>query len=51
MKTKTKIEKMAAQLGRLGGLANVKKYGKEHMAELGKKGMKNRWNKKSNDNK
>lgn len=46
-KTKKNIASEAASaLGRLGGRAVVKKHGKSHMAELGKKGMNNRWKKK-----
>lgn len=29
--------------GGVGGQAVVEKYGKEHMAEIGRKGGKNRW--------
>ena len=29
--------------GRIGGLATVKKYGPEHMAEIGKAGAKTTW--------
>ena len=46
---KTKIES-AVELGRLGGIANFKKHGKKHMAELGRKGMRKRWGKKSKNN-
>lgn len=41
-KTKSKSS-AAVELGRLGGKANVKKHGKKHMSEMGKKGMKARW--------
>jgi hypothetical protein len=41
------IEKseIAKQLGKLGGLATKKKYGKKHFSEAGKLGMKKRWKK------
>ena len=35
--------KAAAKLGRLGGQAVSKKYGKDYMRKLGKKGMDSRW--------
>jgi len=42
-KTTKQASEAASALGRLGGRAVVKKHGKAHMAELGKKGMENRW--------
>jgi len=42
---KKKISNPAAELGRMGGNAVVKKYGKEYMKELGKKAAKKRWGK------
>lgn len=38
-------EKPAKKLGKRGGQATSKKYGKEHFSEAGKKGMKVRWGK------
>lgn len=35
----------AKQLGATGGQATVKKYGKSHFSEAGKKGMAKRWGK------
>ena len=32
-----------AQAGRLGGKATAEKYGKEHMAEIGKRGAEVTW--------
>lgn len=46
MKNKIKNE-AAAELGRKGGKAFVKKYGKKRMSELGKLGAKKRWGKKN----
>lgn len=37
--------------GKLGGDKLKKKYGKEHFAEIGKKGAKKRWGNKSAKNK
>ncbi len=37
----TKI--MASLLGRKGGQATSKKYGKKHYSQIGKKGMLKRW--------
>ena len=34
-----------AEAGRLGGKATAKKYGNEHMAEIGKKGAEATWEK------
>lgn len=41
------VAKAAQQLGSLGGKATVKKYGKKHFSEAGKKGMAKRWGKKA----
>lgn len=38
--------KAAQSLGKLGGKATTKKYGKKHFSEAGKKGMAKRWAKK-----
>lgn len=32
-----------AEAGRLGGKATVKKYGKDHMADIGQKGAEATW--------
>ncbi len=46
-KTLTDAEREAfALVGRHGGRATVKKHGKGHMAEIGKKGAEKRWGKK-----
>lgn len=37
------LSKIAAILGRKGGKNNVKKHGKKHMSEIGKKGITRRW--------
>ena len=37
--------KSAVALGKLGGKATVKKYGKKHFSKAGKKGMAKRWGK------
>lgn len=47
-KQKTKkiseVEKAAfSTIGRIGGTATMKKHGKKHMSEIGKKGAKKRW--------
>lgn len=45
--SKKKPNKSAAELGRLGGLAVVKKHGIEHMEKIGKKGSDARWGSKN----
>lgn len=45
-KRKEQLKSMAKDLGRLGGFATSKKYGKKHFSEAGKKGMAKRWGKK-----
>ena len=45
MNKKEEAEK-AMKFGSAGGRANVKKYGKEHMREIGKKGAEKRWRKR-----
>lgn len=40
------MNKNAQELGKLGGKATAKKYGKDHFSQAGKKGMKKRWGKK-----
>lgn len=40
---KEKTSNAAAELGRRGGRAVVKKHGKGYMKALGKKGAKKRW--------
>jgi len=40
-----KKSEAAQKLGKLGGEATAKKYGKKHFSEAGKKGMKARWEK------
>lgn len=45
-KEKKQNDSPAAQLGRLGGKAYVKKYGKKSMKALGKLGAEKRWGKK-----
>lgn len=42
-KSSQKKKAAASALGKLGGKAYLKKYGKRRMAELGKKGAKARW--------
>jgi len=41
--TKEERSKIASELGRIGGRSNVRKHGKDHMSELGKRGMASRW--------
>lgn len=36
----------AAVLGRKGGEANVRRWGSEHMREIGKRGAESRWKNK-----
>ena len=43
---KKTISEAAAAMGRKGAAAKLKKYGKEHYSEMGKKGMASRWGKK-----
>lgn len=44
MRKLSKKEKEAfAAIGRLGGKANAKKLGKEHMSKIGKMGADKRW--------
>jgi general stress protein YciG len=51
-KTLTEAEQEAyALVGRHGGRATVKKYGKEHMSKIGRKGAKKRWLKNATKNK
>lgn len=45
------ISEAAAAMGRKGGKAKLKKYGKKHYSEMGKKGMETRWGKKKDDQK
>ena len=40
------MNKNAQELGKLGGKATAKKYGKEHFSKAGKKGNERRWGKK-----
>lgn len=37
---------IAKQLGKSGGKKTLKKYGRKHFSEAGKKGMAKRWGKK-----
>jgi general stress protein YciG len=42
------VKELASVFGAIGGRANFKKHGKEHMAKIGKKGgkkVKAKWNK------
>lgn len=39
------IREAATIIGKKGGKTTKKKYGKKYYSELGKKGMKSRWNK------
>jgi len=43
MSTKKKISNAAAELGRRGGKAVVKKHGKDYMSKIAKKGLEKRW--------
>lgn len=43
VKKRTSASKAASAFGRLGGRATVKKYGREHMSEIGEEGAKSRW--------
>ena len=43
--TMTEISELAKQLGKCGGIAFKKKYGKVAFSDLGKRGMANRWKK------
>ena len=47
----SKASKAAATMGRLGGRALVKKYGKEHMKKISKKATEARWGKDKLKNK
>jgi general stress protein YciG len=51
MSSKKKISNAAAELGRRGGKAVVKKHGKDYMSKIAKKGLEKRWeaNRKKND--
>ena len=53
MANKKETSNAAAELGRKGGRAVVKKHGKDYMKKLGKKGSDARWpeGKKDNGNK
>ena len=43
-------KKSGAIIGKLGGKATVKKYGRDHMRELGLKGAQSRWGKDKKTN-
>ena len=43
--SKKEGQRMASELGRRGGLAIVKKRGKDYMRRLGQKGGRARWSK------
>jgi len=50
-KNLTEQEKEAfALVGRHGGRATLKKHGKKHMSEIGKKGAEKRWGKNNKNN-
>lgn len=36
------VSQHAADLGRMGGKATLKKYGKNHFSEIGKRGVKSK---------
>lgn len=43
MSKKKEISNAAAELGRRGGKAVVKKHGKDYMSKIAKKGLAKRW--------
>jgi hypothetical protein len=40
-----KVKNHLTQIGKIGGNVTIKRYGKKHLSDLGKKGAAKRWGK------